>query len=65
MKIFKSTKADASMPTYLQHSYSFFPSNFQGSKNKKFQITPNERYKNNYSVFHQNQIIVFEMEIGN
>ena len=52
-----------------QHIYNiptvFFPSNFQGSKNKKFQITPNERYKHNYSVFHQNQIIVFEMEIGN
>ena len=53
-----------------QHIYNiptvfFFPSNFQGSKNKKYQITPNEQYKYNYSVFPQNQIIVFEMEIGN
>ena len=54
-----------------QHIYNIptvfvFPStNFQGSKNKKLQITPNELYKHNYPVFHQNQIIVFEMEIGN
>ena len=52
-----------------QHIYNiptvFFSSNFQGSKNKKFQITPNKLYKHNYPVFHQNQIIVFEMEIGN
>ena len=53
-----------------QHIYNiptvFFPStNCQGSKNEKFQITPNKLYKHNYSVFPQNQIIVFEIEIGN